>query len=210
MAVYMLVFDKSKAPSNSKDFANWFEKKSKWDGDRNYHDIEGTSKCLSDFYLELSKEYPPIGCSENADSLNKSIDYTIDSDLIYFSPSWTKADEVWNKVEELAQKYDVGYSDLGKIFWTKSNVTKFALSDKQELYEKEDKSLEVITEILWKLSLACFVLAPLLFLIYLVFAVKMILYLSIGTGIFSFICFGIQESLVNKLTKRYDNRLKNK
>ena len=60
MSVDILVFDKSKAPTEPMEFLKWFYKKSEWNSDRDYNDIKGTSQPLVDFFMELVKEYPSM------------------------------------------------------------------------------------------------------------------------------------------------------
>ena len=50
MSVDILVFDKSKAPTEPMEFLKWFYKKSQWTSDRDYNDIKGTSQPLVDFF----------------------------------------------------------------------------------------------------------------------------------------------------------------
>ena len=60
MSVDILVFDKSKAPTEPMEFLKWFYKKSEWNSDRDYNDIKGTSQPLVDFFMELVKKYPSM------------------------------------------------------------------------------------------------------------------------------------------------------
>ena len=203
MAAYILVFDKDKAPNNAKDFANWFEKKAQWKEQRNYYDIKGTSKNLSDFYLEITKEFP-ADYPEDEELAKKCVDYTIDSDLIYMCCPWSISIEFWEKVEELAQKYNLGYSDLDKIYWDENNVTKYELSYKQELQKKKDKPLETIRKILTALWIIGFISLSVPLIIFLITRDKKYLYTFLVIMIITYITIGIQETITNKLIKRQE------
>jgi len=118
MSVDILVFDKSKAPTEPMEFLKWFYKKSEWNSDRDYNDIKGTSQPLVDFFMELVKEYPSMNgefaptddeLENNPELENKLIDYTIDDDLIYMGVAYSVSDEAFDKIEDLAYKYGLGY-----------------------------------------------------------------------------------------------------
>ena len=60
MSLDLLVFNKTKAPSDPMEFLKWFHKKAEWKADRDYNDIKGTDQPLVDFFMEMIKTYPAM------------------------------------------------------------------------------------------------------------------------------------------------------
>ena len=124
MSVNIMVFDKSKAPAEPHAFLEWFRQKSEWTADRDYNEIQGASKPLTDFFLTLVQEYPPMNGShapseealaQNPALENRLIDYTIDADLIYMGIAYSVEDAVFDRIEALAYQYGLGYFDMVSI-----------------------------------------------------------------------------------------------
>ena len=49
MSADLMVFDKSRAPVEPREFLKWFYEKTTWTSDRDYYDIKGASPKLVDF-----------------------------------------------------------------------------------------------------------------------------------------------------------------
>ena len=148
MSVDVLVFDKSKAPTEPMEFLKWFYKKSEWSSDRDYNDIKGTSQPLVGFFMELVKEYPSMNGEfapddeefENDPELeSKLIDYTIDDDLIYMGIAYSVPDEVFDKIEDLAYKHGLGYYDMVNVHLDRETVVKIPQISRDELNSPDNK-----------------------------------------------------------------------
>lgn len=148
MSVDVLVFDKSKAPTEPMEFLKWFYKKSEWSSDRDYNDIKGTSQPLVDFFMELVKKYPSMNGEfapddeefENDPELeSKLIDYTIDDDLIYMGIAYSVPDEVFDKIEDLAYKHGLGYYDMVNVHLDRETVVKIPQISRDELNSPDNK-----------------------------------------------------------------------
>lgn len=125
MSVNILVFDKSKAPTEPMEFLRWFHAKAQWNADRDYNDIQGTTQPLADYFLELVKEYPSMNgkyapsdedLERDPELEIKMIDFTIDDDLIYMGVSYSADGEVFDRIEELAYKHGLGFCDMFFIY----------------------------------------------------------------------------------------------
>lgn len=121
MSLDLLVFDKSKAPSEPMEFLRWFHKKAEWKADRDYSDIKGTDQPLVDFFMEMIKTYPamngPYAPSDEEFEQDPELedspyltDYCIDEDLIYMAFAYSVADGDF--VQKLAFKYGLGFFDM--------------------------------------------------------------------------------------------------
>ena len=127
----LLVFEKNKVPTEPIEFLKWFYKKSKWESDRDYYDIEGTSENLINFFMEIKKEYPemngPYALSDeeiinHPELESKLTDYTIDEDLIYMGFSWSVSEKAYESVQALAYKYNLGFFDMFNLYLDKDTI----------------------------------------------------------------------------------------
>lgn len=149
MSADLMVFDKSKAPTEPLEFLKWFYKKSEWDSDRDYFDTKGTSKLLTDFFMELVKEYPAMNGEyapteeelENDPELeSKLIDYTIDDDLIYMGIAYSVSEDAFERIEALAYKYGLGYYDMFEVHLDKDTVIRIPQISREKLNEPEKQN----------------------------------------------------------------------
>jgi hypothetical protein len=148
MSVDILVFDKSKVPTEPMEFLKWFYKKSEWNSDGDYNDVKGTSQSLVDFFMELVKEYPAMNGEfvptdekfENDPELeSKLIDYTIDDDLIYMGIAYSVSDNTFDKIEELAYKHGLGYYDMFNVHFDRETGVKIPQISRDELNSHDIK-----------------------------------------------------------------------
>lgn len=129
MSYDLMVFEKSKAPRDRKEFTDWYYNQTEWSEDRDYNSIEGTSDKLKSWFMEMIETFPPMN-GEFSDDSNFDdpdresciTDYCIGSAVIYTAFAWSVCEEAYNKMRELAEKHDVGFfnvsADEGEIlFW---------------------------------------------------------------------------------------------
>lgn len=148
MSADLMVFDKSKAPTDPIEFLKWYYTKSTWQSDRDYLDTKGPSQPLVDFFLEIIKEYPSMNgpyapdmeqIDNDPELESRLTDYTIDDDLIYMGFAWSVADEACDLVEELAYKHGLGYYDMINIHLDHDSVIKTPQISRDELNKRENK-----------------------------------------------------------------------
>ena len=147
MSADLMVFDKSKAPTDPIEFLKWYYNKSTWQSDRDYLDIKGTSQPLVDFFMEIIKEYPAMNgpFAPDIESIDdpalesRLTDYTIDDDLIYMGFAWSAADKACELVEELAYKNGLGFYDMLNIHLDRNTVIKTPQMSREELFKCENK-----------------------------------------------------------------------
>jgi hypothetical protein len=120
MSYDLMVFEKTAAPQNRKDFMKWYEAQTEWDEDHTYDDPAASSDGLRNWFMEIIKKFPQMNgpyapSDEEFDEMeNESYvtDYSVGKDVIYAAFAWSLADEAFETVKKLAKKHDVGFFDV--------------------------------------------------------------------------------------------------
>ncbi|MCR5166799.1 MAG: hypothetical protein K6C13_06260 [Oscillospiraceae bacterium] len=109
----------------------------------------GTSKPLTDFFMELVKEYPAMNGKyspteeellNNPELESMMIDYTIDDDLIYMGIAYSVSEEVFVTIEKLAYKYGLRYYDMYSVHTDKDTIINISQISPAELNGSADKT----------------------------------------------------------------------
>lgn len=149
MSADLMVFEKSKTPTEPLDFLKWYYEKTEWNSDRDYFDIKGTSEPLVNFFMEIKEIFPemngPFAPSEEDLENNPELefrltDYTIDDDLIYMGFAWSHAEEAEKIVEKLAFKHGLGYFDMFTLRFDENTSIPVPQISKEELLIKVNKT----------------------------------------------------------------------
>lgn len=81
-----------------------------------YNDPAVTSFALREWYEEMIKTFPNMNASdvevEDDDAEAHLTDYSIGHNVIYAAFAWSVAEEAYEKMKALAQKYGVGFFDV--------------------------------------------------------------------------------------------------
>ncbi|MHC6203793.1 hypothetical protein ACYULU_11435 [Breznakiellaceae bacterium SP9] len=120
MSYDLMVFERTVAPTNRKDFMNWYESQTEWTEDHGYDNPAVTSNDLRNWFMEIIKEFPqmngPFALDDDAiDTMENDsyiTDYSIGKDVIYAAFSWSLAEEAFETVKKLAKDYNVGFFDV--------------------------------------------------------------------------------------------------
>ena len=121
MSYDLMVFDKTKAPANRKDFMAWFEKQVEWSEDHDYASISVSSPALQNWFMEMKETFPPMNgeytpdpelLDEDENLESHTVDYCIGRDVIYAAFAWSTADEAYELMRDLAKKHKVGFFDV--------------------------------------------------------------------------------------------------
>ena len=120
MSYDLMVFEKTAAPKNRKDFMEWYENQTEWSEDHGYDDPAVSSKDLQAWFMEIKKTFPPMNgpyapSDEEFDNMEDDsyvTDYSIGKDVIYAAFAWSLADEAYETVKKLAKEYAVGFFDV--------------------------------------------------------------------------------------------------
>ncbi len=135
MSYDLMVFEKTKAPGTKKEFMAWFEKQTEWNEEHDYQSINVSSPALQNWFMEMKDTFPPMNgdFAPDVDLLDKDenlerhvTDYSIGREVIYAAFAWSVADEAYDLMRKLAQKYEVGFFDVsgnnGDIILPNGNV----------------------------------------------------------------------------------------
>jgi hypothetical protein len=123
MSYDLMVFEKTAAPGNRKDFMEWYEKQTGWNEDHGYDDPAVTSNDLRNWFMAMIKKFPQMNgpyapddeALEEMEEMGKDsyvTDYSIGKEVIYAAFSWSLVDEAFETVKELAKEHDVGFFDV--------------------------------------------------------------------------------------------------
>jgi hypothetical protein len=118
-----MVFEKTAAPGNRKDFMEWYEKQTGWNEDHGYDDPAVTSNDLRNWFMAMIKKFPQMNglyapddeALEEMEEMGKDsyvTDYSIGKEVIYAAFSWSLVDEAFETVKQLAKEHGVGFFDV--------------------------------------------------------------------------------------------------
>ncbi len=135
MSYDLMVFEKTKAPGTKKEFMAWFEKQTEWNEEHDYQSINVSSPALQNWFMEMKDTFPPmngdfapdVDLLDEDENLERHVtDYSIGREVIYAAFAWSVADEAYDLMRKLAQKYEVGFFDVsgnnGDIILPNGNV----------------------------------------------------------------------------------------
>lgn len=121
MSYYLMVFEKSKAPTSKKELILWYEKQVEWSEEHDYKTISVSSPALQNWFMEMKNTFPPMDgeyapdpdlLDEDENLESHTVDYCIGRDVIYVAFAWSVADEAYKLMRSLAQKHNVGFFDV--------------------------------------------------------------------------------------------------
>lgn len=117
MSYDLVVFEKSKIPTDRSGFLRWYEQKKEYGGGQ---DISCASEKLQHFFHSVRKIFPPVSgsfapddkiYSEQAGLEKYRCDYDICGDMIYISFSYSVSEFAYDTVKRAAYFTDVGFFD---------------------------------------------------------------------------------------------------
>ncbi len=117
MSYDLMVFEVSKTPKTQEEFLEWYDNQTEWEEDHDYEDPEITSSALREWFMEMIQTFPQMNgpfAPEDDEIKDESYltDYSIGKDMIYAGFAWSLADEAYDLVRELSEKYKVGFFDV--------------------------------------------------------------------------------------------------
>lgn len=145
MSYDLMVFEFSKAPKTQDEFLEWYDKQTEWEEEHDYEDPEITSPALREWFMEIIKTFPQMNgpfAPEDDEIEDESYltDYSIGKDVIYAGFAWSLADEAYELVRELSEKYRVGFFDAsgnGDIIYPDGTI--FSHNEEDEDTEEDDE-----------------------------------------------------------------------
>jgi hypothetical protein len=126
MSYDLMVFEPAAAPAAHESFIAWYRKQMKWAEGHSYADPSVASARLRAWLLDISVRFP----SRNDDLSALPEDdgalsaYSIGKPFIYASFAWSRAEDAYGTVFDLAGKHALGFfhvSSNGREAWLPSN-----------------------------------------------------------------------------------------
>jgi hypothetical protein len=140
MSYDLMVFNKSAAPKNRKEFMEWYDFQTEWSENHDYNDPKNTTNELKNWYLEMIETFPDLNGAYNIENSTEEInesDYSIGNNVIYVAFAWSLAENAYNTMYNLAEKHGVGFfdvsSDNGNIYFPENGKLKLINFDINEI-----------------------------------------------------------------------------
>jgi hypothetical protein len=129
-----MVFEPNAAPAGHAQFVGWYEKQTQWDEGHSYDDLAVSPDKLRAWFIEIIQAFPPLNGPLSQQDLPEdeasATDYSVGKSAIYCSFAWSKAEQAYDTVFELAQKHRVGLFDVSsgneEVWLPSSNKLKLA------------------------------------------------------------------------------------
>jgi hypothetical protein len=113
MSYDLMVFDAAAAPLDHKAFLEWYATQTQWTEPHGYNDPSVPSPPLRAWFMEMITTFPPMNgpFARDDEDHTRTTDYALGRSCIYAAFAWSKADEAYKRVVELAAKHAVGFFD---------------------------------------------------------------------------------------------------
>jgi hypothetical protein len=111
MSYDLMVFDPQAGPANVDDFEAWFAAKMEEIDESRIQNPETTAPVLRAWYRDMTAEFPDYNATER-DLGDAAAGYSSCPSAIYADFRWSKAQEAYKRVTELAAKHQVGFFDV--------------------------------------------------------------------------------------------------
>ncbi len=119
-----MVFEPEAAPKEHQASMRWYAGFTKWNEGHSYKDPSVTSRRLRLWLSDIQRSYPDMDSMEAADLIPNDdgslSSYSIGKQAIYVCFAWSKAEEAYTRVMELAGRHEVGFFDVsspGQEVW---------------------------------------------------------------------------------------------
>ena len=141
MSYDVAVFDASVAPTERKDFEEWFSMQTDWEQKSVVGDLSRVSPALCAWYKEIQESYPSLGSPGALDSDAsggeiRAASYSISPHVIYMAFPWTIAFKAFREVLKSASLHGIGVYDV-------SDVDRYGI---RIFYPKDCDALQVTVE----------------------------------------------------------------
>jgi hypothetical protein len=124
MSYDLMVFEPEAAPKDHSRFLAWYFEQTKWNEGHSYGDPAITSERLRNWFMDITKNFPPLNGVFAEDELPEdeasATDYSIGKEIIYAAFAWSKEGDAYKTVFDLAAKHTVGFfnvSSNGEEVW---------------------------------------------------------------------------------------------
>jgi hypothetical protein len=124
----LMVFESNAAPASHAQFMDWYHSQTQWAEGHRYDDPAVSADKLRAWFMEIIQSFPPLNGPLSQDDLPEdeasATDYSVGKSAIYCAFAWSKAEQAYRTVFELAQKHGVGFFNVSsgdEDVWLPSN-----------------------------------------------------------------------------------------
>jgi hypothetical protein len=111
-----MVFDPDAAPSGRRQFLDWYEQQTKWAEGHDYNDPKVPTAKLQPWFFDIIRLFPaldgPLAQDDLPEGEDSVTDYSLGRVVIYYGFSWSRTEQAYKTVFELARKHGVGFFDV--------------------------------------------------------------------------------------------------
>ena len=111
-----MVFEPEAAPRDHQSFMEWYGKQTKWNEGHSYGDPAITSQRLRAWFADINELFPTLNGIFSEEQLPKdevtASEYSIGTQIIYGCFAWSKVEDAYRAVFDLAAKHQLGFSNV--------------------------------------------------------------------------------------------------
>jgi hypothetical protein len=112
----LMVFESNAAPTNHAQFMDWYQQQTQWAEGHSYDDPAVSTAKLRAWFIDIIQSFPPMNGPLSQDDLPEdeasATDYSVGKSVIYCAFAWSKAEQAYDTVFELAQKHGIGFFNV--------------------------------------------------------------------------------------------------
>ena len=115
MSYDLMVFDPAAAPATPAEFMAWYEAQAEWEEDHDYEDPTVSTPALRAWFIAMQPHFPamngPFAPKDDPEDDALLSDYCVGRVVIYVAFAWSKAEEAYPIMKQLALQHAVGFFD---------------------------------------------------------------------------------------------------
>lgn len=116
MSYDLMVFDPAAVPDGHAQFLDWYGQQIKWSEGHTYNDPGVSTPELRAWFMDMIVLFPSMNGPISQDQLPEDeasmTDYSLGKSVIYCAFAWSKEQQAYATVFDLAQKHGLGFFDV--------------------------------------------------------------------------------------------------
>jgi hypothetical protein len=125
MSYDLMVFEPASAPEERNEFLTWYKKLTQWNEEHSYNDPAVSSPALKAWFTDMIQTFPtmngPLAPDADPDDEALLTDYSVGREAIYAAFAWSKAEQAYQTMFDLAARHRVGFFNVSsqglEIWW---------------------------------------------------------------------------------------------
>lgn len=111
-----MVFEPEAAPKDHQSFMEWYGKQTKWNEGHSYDDPAIASQRLRAWFADINELFPTLNGvfteEQLPDDQATATEYSIGKQIIYACFAWSKVEDAYRTVFDLAAKHQLGFFNV--------------------------------------------------------------------------------------------------